>query len=64
MPYTRKTLYYAIITTDVRNGKTHPANIKQETYVERIRNKRKSYMIMWFSKAQHFNYLKNKPQST
>lgn len=51
MPYTRKALYYAIITTDVRNGKTHPANIKQETYVERIRNKRKSYMIMWFSKA-------------
>lgn len=64
MPYTRKALYYAIITTDVRNGKTHPANIKQETYVERIKNKRKSYMIMWFSKAQHFNYLKNKPQNT
>lgn len=34
MLYTRKALYYAIITTDVRNGKTHPANIKQETYVE------------------------------
>lgn len=43
MPYTRKALYYAIITTDVRNGKTHQANIKQETYVERIRNKRKLY---------------------